>query len=230
MLLAEWGLHPDDAHLIALLKHPLTADGQNPVQLRILAKKAEQKARSKGEKLTLSLKSALQLEAFQHLFQNNLLTSFTKLLNQHIELAEQLAASDQQNGSERLWNHDDGEAAFSFLTELRAYADLLGDIEPAQYPVLLDLLMNQIQVRPKYGTHPRLSILGPIESRFFHPDVCVLGGLNEGVWPLIPESGPWLNRPMRQKLGLPSLESKIAESALDFAHNFVHRKCISPVH
>lgn len=220
MLLAEWGLHPDDAHLIALLKHPLTADGQNPAQLRILAKKAEQKARANGEKLTLSLKSAPQLEAFQHLFQNNLLTSFTKLLNQHIELAEQLAASDQQNGSERLWNHDDGEAAFSFLTELRAYADLLGDIEPAQYPVLLDLLMNQIQVRPKYGTHPRLSILGPIESRFFHPDVCVLGGLNEGVWPLIPESGPWLNRPMRQKLGLPSLESKIAESALDFAHNF----------
>ena len=220
MLLATFALHPDDPHLVALLKHPLSADGGSPSQLHILVKQAEKTARQKGEKLDISLKISAQLEKFKNLFQNNLLTPFETFLKEHIALAEQLAQSDLLSGSERLWNHEDGEAAFTFLTELQSNANLLGEIEPAQYPILLELLMNQIQVRPKYGTHPRLSILGPIESRFSHSDVCVLGGLNDGVWPLIPESGPWLNRPMRQKLGLPSLESKIAESALDFAHNF----------
>lgn len=226
MLLAEFALHPDDAHLIALLKHPLASDKRNPSQLRIFVKQAEKQARSNGNKLDIHLSSFHQIEAFQQLFQNNVLTSFSTFLTYHIKAAEYLATSDSQSGSERLWNHEDGEAAFAFLTELQSNAALLGEIEPSQYPTVLELLMHQIQVRPKYGTHPRLSILGPIESRFFHPDVCILGGLNDGVWPLIPESGPWLNRPMRQKLGLPSPESKIAESAWDFAHNF----CASEVY
>lgn len=220
MLLADFACHPDSKRFIALLKHPLSADRKNPPQFRSTVRKQEIIARQKMTPLNMDLQTLPDLEEFKSLFQNQILIPFKTILEKHIQAAQSLAKTPEQSGKERLWNHEDGDSAFSFLTELLENAPLLGEIEPAQYPVLLELLMNQIQVRPKYGTHPRLSILGPIESRFTHPDVCVLGGLNDGVWPLIPESGPWLNRTMRQKLGLPSLESKIAESALDFAHNF----------
>ncbi len=220
MLLANWGQNPTDANLTALLKHPLSADQQIPTQLRQKIKSSEIRARKNATPLNIDLSIQKKLTVFQSLFQNNILIDFETVLKQHIELAELLATTNDESGKERLWNHEDGQTAFAFLTQLLNYASLVGDIEPAQYTTILELLMQQIQVRPKYGTHPRLSILGPIESRFTHPDVCILGGLNDGVWPLIPDSGPWLNRPMRQKLGLPSLESKIAESAWDFAHNF----------
>src|SRR5262249_39567226 len=44
----------------------------------------------------------------------------------------------------------------------------------------------------------------------------VLGGLNEGIWPQAVDTGPWLNRPMRQELGLSPLEARIG----DLAHIF----------
>ena len=33
--------------------------------------------------------------------------------------------------------------------------------------------MSSLTVRPKYGMHPRLDILGPIEARFHRPDVII---------------------------------------------------------
>ena len=71
--------------------------------------------------------------------------------------------------------------------------------------------------------HKNLRILGPIEARFFHTDVCILGGLNEQTFPPLSETGPWVNRPMRQKLGLPDSESKITLMMHDFMH-----ACASP--
>jgi ATP-dependent helicase/nuclease subunit B len=84
----------------------------------------------------------------------------------------------------------------------------------------MEILLGTLTVRPLYGMHPRLDILGPIEARFHHADRCIIGGVNEGTFPKIPESGPWLNRPMRQRLGLPPPESKIGSLSMDFAHCF----------
>ena len=42
-------------------------------------------------------------------------------------------------------------------------------------------------------------------------------GLVEGVWPPDPRNDPWLNRPMRQQLGLDLPERRIGLSAHDFA-------------
>ena len=96
-------------------------------------------------------------------------------------------------------------------------------MESSEYPAFFQMLIEGKAVHTNYSTHPNLKILGPIEGRFFHADVCILGGLNEQVFPPVSEVGPWVNRPMRQKLGLPDSESKI----MLMTHDFIHA-CCSP--
>ena len=47
-------------------------------------------------------------------------------------------------------------------------------------------------------------------------DLVVLGGLNEGVWPRIPQPDAWLSRDMRAEIGLPPLEAQIGLAAHDY--------------
>jgi ATP-dependent helicase/nuclease subunit B len=53
----------------------------------------------------------------------------------------------------------------------------------------------------------------------------VLGGLAEGVWPPLSDPGPWLSRPMRARVGLPSPEEIVGQAA----HDFVACACAAPV-
>ena len=55
-------------------------------------------------------------------------------------------------------------------------------------------------------------------------DAVVLGGLNEGVWPKETDVGPWMNRPTRALVGLPSPERKVGLAAHDMAQAFGAKK------
>ncbi len=90
-------------------------------------------------------------------------------------------------------------------------------IDPANLPTLLEQLMSGVAVRPPYGQHPRIFIWGLLEARLQHADLMILGGLNEGSWPALPEPDPWLAPRIRVELGLPSLERRIGLAAHDFA-------------
>ena len=210
--------HGSDTDLLALYKHPLTADGQDPISFRQQVRRAEVHARQNHAPLDLTLKT--DLTPFVSLFNNSVKTPFQVLLSAHIRTAEQLATGADRTGPQRLWQSEAGQIAFEFLADLAKHADLIGEIEPSAYPAIMDILMGSLTVRPRYGMHPRLDILGPIEARFHHYDVCVIGGLNEGSFPDIPDIGPWLNRPMRRALNLPEPEDKIGTLSLDFAHCF----------
>jgi ATP-dependent helicase/nuclease subunit B len=72
-------------------------------------------------------------------------------------------------------------------------------------------------VRTGGATHPRLRILGAIEARLVRADRLVVAGLEEGVWPAGAPLDPFLSRPMRKALELPSPERRIGLSAHDFA-------------
>ena len=61
-----------------------------------------------------------------------------------------------------------------------------------------------------------MQILGPLEARLLSFDVVVLGGLNEGTWPVEVEADPWMSRPMRKIFGLPAPERRIGLAAHDF--------------
>lgn len=114
-----------------------------------------------------------------------------------------------------LWDGEAGEAAqvlFANLEDMRAVAP---DLKPADYPDFYRALVAGETVRVRIPVHPRLSIWGPFEARLQQPDVIVLGSLNEGTWPKAADPGAWLNRPMRQTLGLPSPEEETGRAAHD---------------
>lgn len=64
--------------------------------------------------------------------------------------------------------------------------------------------------------HPRLRILGLLEARLLSADRVVLGGLDEGVWPARTLTDAFLNRPMRERVGLDPPERRIGQMAHDF--------------
>jgi double-strand break repair protein AddB len=139
----------------------------------------------------------------------------SRLAEAHVAAAEALA-SDETGSSSGLWQGDAGEALTTLLAELIEAGDGLA-IEPHSYaPFYRSLLVGEV-VRPAYPAHPRLFIWGPLEARLQQPDVVILGGLNEGIWPRPQEAGPWLSRPMREALGLPAPEQFTGRSAHDFA-------------
>ncbi|HZP10633.1 MAG TPA: double-strand break repair protein AddB [Methyloceanibacter sp.] len=133
----------------------------------------------------------------------------------HVAVAEALAR-DQAGSASRLWRDDAGEALTTLLAEVIEAGTNLA-IEPRAYPPFYRSLVAREVVRPPYPAHPRLFIWGPLEARLQQPDVVILGSLNEGVWPRPQEAGPWLNRPMREALGLPPPDEITGRSAHDFA-------------
>jgi ATP-dependent helicase/nuclease subunit B len=58
--------------------------------------------------------------------------------------------------------------------------------------------------RSENALHPRIFIWGLMEARLQSVETMVLGGLVEGVWPPATDPGPWMSRPMRARVGLPS--------------------------
>ncbi|MBO7257404.1 MAG: hypothetical protein J6V11_00515, partial [Alphaproteobacteria bacterium] len=86
-LLSEMALNPDSGtHLLALLKHPLSADQDYPTTLRVKIKSAEKSARS--ENRSLSYQTNTDLSDLVHVFSNRSLVSFKTLLETHIKTAE----------------------------------------------------------------------------------------------------------------------------------------------
>lgn len=138
------------------------------------------------------------------------------LARAHVLAAEALAA-DSQGLPARLWRGEAGEALASLFESLIA-ADPEGlTLAADEYPELYRSFAAGIAVRPRVPSHPRIHIWGPLEARLQRPDMVILGGLNEGVWPASVETGPWLNRPMLETLGLPAPERRIGLSAHDVA-------------
>ncbi|MCX8230718.1 MAG: double-strand break repair protein AddB [Alphaproteobacteria bacterium] len=141
------------------------------------------------------------------------------LIDAHLAFAEALAASDTEPGAARLWLGDAGEALSDLFRDVLDGVAGLPSIRGADYPDLLEALMADRVVRPRFGGHPRLAIWGPLEARLQQADLLILGGLNEGKWPPEMETDPWLSRPMRRQFGLPLPERRVGLSAHDFVQS-----------
>ncbi len=131
-----------------------------------------------------------------------------------------------ENTSYRIWQGEAGEAASLFLSDLRQHIHAMPDITAQDYINILAQLIRTVTVRPAYGTHPRLAILGQLEARLVNADLIILAGLNEKTWPPEPSADPWMSRPMRKSFGLPSPERSIGLAAHDFAQAFCHSKIV----
>jgi ATP-dependent helicase/nuclease subunit B len=113
------------------------------------------------------------------------------------------------------WAGPAGRSAAELLASVEAAAR--GRVAPASVAPMLEQLMRPVAIRPPFGQHPRLFIWGLLEARLQQPDLVILGGLNEGVWPQLPAPDPWLAPRLRHALGLPGLERRIGLAAHDFA-------------
>ncbi|MCD6034969.1 MAG: addB [Rickettsiales bacterium] len=135
------------------------------------------------------------------------------LLHAHILCAEALASTT-------LWEGDEGQAVSDYCKTLLEHANSFGTITLLEYPAFLSsLLQNQIY-RVPHGHHARLTLRSPQEARLERADVIILASLNEGVWPALPKSNPWMNRAMREACGLPPEDITIGQSARDFSQSF----------
>ncbi|MBO1358245.1 double-strand break repair protein AddB [Acetobacter sacchari] len=144
-----------------------------------------------------------------------------------LETVEALATTAETSGAERLWRGEEGEALAQRCSELIAATDIL----PPQPWAVLDGLLCAVLSEDRVATrrvlrgrddailtlHPRVFIWGLTEARLQSVEVMVLGGLVEAVWPPATDPGPWLSRPMRARVGLPSPERAIGQAAHDFA-------------
>lgn len=169
-------------------------------------------------------------EAFRPLLGLESTARVPELLAALLETAEQLAAvegegyeADQPRPGSRLWLGEDGGALSRHFVELMSHT---GDLPPQPLRALEGFLTSSMAGKTLTGlrgyqggvelAHPRISIYGVLEARLLAFDTVILGGLNEGSWPPAAESGPWMSRPMRQRVGLPSPERRIGAQAHDF--------------
>lgn len=150
-------------------------------------------------------------------------TDPTEALAATIEAAERLAATDEATGPERLWSGEEGEALATRLSEVLAALPGMPDQRRDVLPGLLDAVLQGGVVRDRRAVrgrdgalHPRVFIWGLLEARLQSVDTMVLGGLAETVWPPATDPGPWLSRPMRVDVGLPSPEEIVGQAAHDF--------------
>lgn len=131
--------------------------------------------------------------------------------------AMEALAADADGHTGDLWAGHGGEAVARLLGALVREGETLPHVTPRQFAGLLQRLMDGETVRSGGATHPRLRILGAIEARLVRADRLVVAGLEEGVWPGGAPLDPFLSRPMREMLGLPSPERRIGLAAHDFA-------------
>ncbi len=242
--MAEENLAP--VTLLALLKHPVMAAGLPPDELRgmvylldqlvlrgprpdggfeglrnsIAVLNEERHAGSKARLIDWLDKIEIRMAPFVGMMtagdNAKEKASFRDMLQTHIRMAESLATTVDHEGATRLWVGEAGDAASKLLQDLMSSAGDIPPLPPAQYVPLLRMLMKSVTVRPRYGTHPRLSIMGQVEARLYCADMVILGSLNEGTWPDLPAHDPWMSRPMRRQFGLPAPEKSLSLSSHDF--------------
>ncbi|MBI1404818.1 MAG: double-strand break repair protein AddB [Caulobacter sp.] len=121
------------------------------------------------------------------------------------------------DGEDLLWAGPEGEVLSRLLGGLIADGGLLPTVSPQGFLTLIQRLIGEESVRGGEAVHPRLHIMGALESRMTRADRLVLAGLEEGVWPRGAPIDPFLSRSMRKALMLPSPERRIGLSAHDFA-------------
>ncbi|EJF80175.1 double-strand break repair protein AddB [Bartonella sp. DB5-6] len=122
---------------------------------------------------------------------------------------------DENDSLAHLYQHEVGQALSTFLREL--VSDQSGlKFHLCEWPAMFSALIATRSVTPSPGGHPRLFIWGTLESRLQTVDTVVIGGLNEGSWPITTHNDAFLSRPMKMMLTLEPPEQHIGLSAHDF--------------
>lgn len=229
---------------LALAKHPLMRAGTTPADVRPLVRRLE-KSVLRGPRpapgtqgLTRALHRAVKSSSPLIPLLNRIsetLTPLETLADGRKHPLPLLMASlwnvltglsCDESGAPQIEAGDDGAALAAFFADVIEAKTPAMEITFGEFPGLLAALMAGRRVRPSAVGHPRLHIWGPLEARLQTAGLILLGGLNEGTWPALPETDPWLSRPMRSDMGLTPPERRIGLAAHDFAMGLGAKKVI----
>ena len=214
--------------LLTLLKHPLTATGADRGLHLKLTRDLELHLRRNGPAFPTGAdlirwakgEDAARWAAALAAALDGLADVSTRPLATHIDhhrtLAETLARGTADSGTGALWAENAGINGQAVMDNLASEAAYGADMSPQDYNSLFTAVLNQGEVRDPSQPHPRIMIWGTLEARVQGADLVILGGLNDGSWPKLPDPDPWLNRDMRQKAGLLLPDRQIGLSAHDY--------------
>lgn len=128
----------------------------------------------------------------------------------HRDTAESLAGDG-------LWDKAAGQEVSQVFEVLALGKNHTTLYDAAQYRALFSSVLARIEVRDDpLQARPDIAIWGTLEARVQSMDLVVVAGLNEGIWPKLSSPDPWLNRQMRQQVGLMLPDRMIGLSAHDF--------------
>lgn len=165
--------------------------------------------------LVSALKTAYQM--WHQQFARDKAIDSARLLQAHLDCAQYLSTTETAEAP--IWMERDGEAIAQIAQDFLDLPNLQPRLSARDYPHFFAALLENQQLYQTGLTHPRLTILGPLEARLLQADRVILGGLNEGTWPSSGTQDPFLSRPMRDILTLPSPERRIGLAAHDFAQS-----------
>ena len=100
--------------------------------------------------------------------------------------------------------------------ELESHAGEGHRFAPRGLETVLAALMTGFSVRTVEDRRQDIAIWGQLEARLMNPDLLILAGLNEDIWPEVADPGPWLSRGMRLAAGLEPPERRQGQAAHDF--------------
>lgn len=215
--------------LLTLLKHPLTHSGEDrgdhlrltrDLELQALRRdmpfpNEETLSKWVGDKVEREGWVAWIVSIIAELADKSAV-SLEDHVAQVISITEQVAAGSKAEGSGDLWDKEAGREAARITGELVREAEYGGDMSIPDFHDLFTAVLNRGEVRDPNEPHPLIRIWGTLEARVQGVDLAILAGLNDGVWPERPGADPWMNRDMRDKVGLLLPDREIGLSAHDF--------------
>ena len=120
----------------------------------------------------------------------------------------------------------DDEALQALILEFMAVPERSFRLSLQEFAAFFETVAQETKVRGPLNAHPRLKILGLLEARLLSADLKILAGMDEGIWPPAARTDAFLNRPMRDQLGLSPPERRIGQTAHDFVEAMGAREVI----
>ena len=213
--------------LIALLAHPLVNFGMDRLdhlsQLRKVEREMRGPAKGAGlEPLQRAIAASDREDAAEWFAQveealEHVLNISDRAELDLCEVLGLLAKTGERLCGTALWSREDGRALSAFVDTIRQGCEAGFAFAPIEAARILREAMEEVAVRPPYGGHSRVQVLGLLESRMNRADLVVCAGLNEGTWPATPSPNPLLAPPVLRALGVPGEEYRIGLAAHDLA-------------
>jgi ATP-dependent helicase/nuclease subunit B len=138
--------------------------------------------------------------------------NFSEALRAHLEAAENLYPE--------IWQSEEGSFVLEVFSELLENSSNISSYMPVtQYCAFLEASLAGYRYRKKLGWAPGVSLISPEESRNIDFDCVIIPDFNENTWPGFSEASPWMNKKMREDLGLPSQKASLCFNFYNFISN-----------